>query len=129
VEIVRTALDALAGSGLDAYAEYWTNDIDWRAVEGALDDRGPIHGKAEMRAYVQDWFDTFDDLKVEPVELIDAGGDKIIAVLRSSGRAKLSGVEVDLTYAVLLTIRDGKTARGREYWTKEQALDAAGPSE
>ena len=128
VELVRTALDTLAGSGLDAYAEYWTDDIDWRAVEGALDDRGPIHGKAEMRAYLQDWFDTFDDLKVEPIELIDAGEDKVIAVLRQSGRAKLSGVEADLTYAVLLTIRDGKAARGREYWTRDEALEAAGRS-
>jgi hypothetical protein len=24
------------------------------------------------------------------------------------------------------TLRDGKVARGREYWTKEQAFEAAG---
>jgi ketosteroid isomerase-like protein len=41
-------------------------------------------------------------------------------------RANLSGVEVDLTFAALYTVRDGKVARGREYWTKEQALEAAG---
>ena len=107
----------------------WADDIDYRAVEGALDDRGPIHGKAEMRAYVQDWLDTFDQLKVEPLEVIDAGQDQVIAVTRISGRAKLSGVETDLTYAALYTFRDGKIARGREYWTKEQALEAAGLSE
>ena len=67
--------------------------------------------------------------EVEPVELIDAGEDKVIAVVRISGRAKLSGVETDLTFAALYTIRDGKVARGREYWTKEQALEAAGLSE
>ena len=39
---------------------------------------------------------------------------------------RLSGVETDLTYAVVNTIRDGKIVRGREYWTKEQALEAAG---
>jgi ketosteroid isomerase-like protein len=78
---------------------------------------------------VQDWLDTFDDLNVEPLELIDAGEDQVIAVLRNSGRAKLSGVEADLTYAALYTFRDGKIARGREYWTKEQALEAAGLSE
>jgi ketosteroid isomerase-like protein len=71
----------------------------------------------------------FDDLTVEPLELIDAGEDQVIAVLRFGGRAKLSGVETDLTYAVVYTIRDGKIARGREYWTKEQALEAAGLSE
>ena len=68
----------------------------------------------------------FDDFKVEPVELIDAGGDKVIAVLRNSGRAKLSGVETDLTYAIVWTIRDGRIARGREYWTRDDALEAAG---
>jgi ketosteroid isomerase-like protein len=31
-----------------------------------------------------------------------------------------------MTYAVVYTIRNGKVARGREYWTKEQALEAAG---
>jgi len=45
------------------------------------------------------------------------------------GRAKLSGVETDLTFAVLYTLRDGKIARGREYWTKEQALEATGRRE
>jgi ketosteroid isomerase-like protein len=35
-------------------------------------------------------------------------------------------VETDLTYAVLYTIRDGKIAGGREYWTREEALEAAG---
>jgi ketosteroid isomerase-like protein len=129
VETLRQAADALARDGLDGFAEFWADDIDHRAVEGALDDRGPIHGKAEMRAYLQDWFDTFDDFKVEPVEVIDAGGDKVIAVLRNSGRAKLSGVETDLTFAIVWTIRDGKIARGREYWTRDEALEAARLSE
>jgi ketosteroid isomerase-like protein len=63
------------------------------------------------------------------VELIDAGEDQVVAVLRIMGRAKLSGVETDLTYAALYTIRDGKIARGREYWTRDEALEAAGLSE
>jgi ketosteroid isomerase-like protein len=101
-------------------------DIDYRAAQGALDDRGPIHGKDALRAHVQDWFDTFDDFRQEPVELIDAGEDKVISVIRISGRAKLSGVETDLTYAALYTYRDGKIAVGREYFTRAEALEAAG---
>ena len=126
VEIVRDAAVAFNRGDLDAWFEYWADDIDYRAAEGALDDRGPMHGKDAVRAYAQDWLDMFDDFKMEPVELVDAGEDQVIAVLRISGRAKLSGVETDLTYAALYTIRDGKVARGREYWTKEQALEAAG---
>jgi ketosteroid isomerase-like protein len=127
VELVRDAVVAFNRGDLDAFLdEYWADDIDWRAVEGALDDRGPIYGKDELRAYWQDWIDTFDQFKVEPVEVIDAGPDQVVAVIRNSGRAKLSGVESDLTFAVVYTLRDGKVARGREYWTKEQAFEAAG---
>ena len=78
-----------------------------------------------MRTYVQDWLDTFDDFRGEVIELIDAGDD-VIVVMRIGGRAKLSGVETDLALAAIYTIRDGKIARGREYWTREQALEAAG---
>jgi uncharacterized protein len=128
-ENVKTTRDATAAfnrGDLDSWLEYCTDDIDYRAAEGALDDRGPIHGNEALRAYVQDWFDTFDDFRIEAVELTDAGEDKVIAVVRLSGRAKLSGVETDLTFAVVYTIRDGKVVRGREYWTREEALEAAG---
>jgi ketosteroid isomerase-like protein len=126
VEIVRDAAAAFNRGNLDAWSEYWADDIDYRAVEGAPDDHGPLHGKDAMRAYALDWVHTFDDFRVEPVEFIEAGEGKVIAVTRISGRAKLSGVETDLTFAVLYTIRDGKITRGREYATRDQALEAAG---
>jgi ketosteroid isomerase-like protein len=126
VEIVEAALNALTRDGLDAFAEYLTDDVDHRAIEGSVDDRGPIEGKEAARAYVQDWLDTFDDFSVEPVELADAAEGRVIAVLRISGRAKLSGVETELAYAAVYTIRDGKIARGREYWTRAEAFEAAG---
>jgi uncharacterized protein len=126
VEIVRQMVDAFNRGDLDASSEHWADNVDYRAVEGAPDDHGPIHGKVAMRAYVQDWIDTFDQFTVEPMELIDAGEGQVVGVLRNSGRAKLSGVETDLTFAALYTVRDGKIERGREYWTRDEALEAAG---
>jgi ketosteroid isomerase-like protein len=131
-ENVNIALDVFAAfnrGDVDGTLEHWADDIDYRAAEGVPDDHGPIHGKDALRAYVQDWIDTFDQFTVEPIESIDAGEDEVVTVLRISGRAKLSGVETDLTYAALYTFRDGKIARGREYWTREEALEAAGLSE
>jgi ketosteroid isomerase-like protein len=126
VEIVKAAYEAFARGGLDRFMEHFTDDVDYRAIEGAPDDVGPIHGKDALRAYVQDWHNTFDDFRIEPVELIAAGEDSVITVTRISGQAKLSGVETDLTYAALYTFRDGKVVRGREYWTRDEALEAAG---
>ena len=58
VEVVRRALQAFADGGLDAMAEFWDPDIDWRAAEGAIDDVGEMHGPVAVRRYIQDWIDT-----------------------------------------------------------------------
>ena len=129
VEIVKVADEAFATGGLDRWVEQFAEDVEYRAVEGAPDDVGPIHGREALRAYFQDWIDTFDEFWFEAIELIDAGGDTVVAVERYGGRAKLSGIETDQTEAELFTIRDGKIARCREYGTRDEALEAAGLSE
>jgi ketosteroid isomerase-like protein len=129
VEVVKAAYEAFASGGLDRWVEQFAEDVEYRAVEGAPDDVGPIHGREALRAYFQDWIDTFDDFWFAPIELIDAGEDKVVVVERYGGRAKLSGVETDQTEAELFTIRDGKIGRCREYGTRREALQAVGRSE
>ena len=124
VEVARQMLQAFADGGLDAVAEFWDPDIDWRAAEGALDDVGEMHGPVAVRRYIQDWIDTFDDSSVVAEELRDVGDDRVLAIQRVNGRAKLSGVETEIRYAVVYTLRDGKVVRGREYLSLDQALEA-----
>ena len=126
VEVVRRALQAFADGGLDAMAEFYDPSIVWRAAEGAVDDVGEMHGPVAVRRYVQDWIDTFDDFSVVAEEVRDVGDDRVLAIQRLSGRAKLSGTEVDLRYAVVATVHDGKVVRGREYLRVEDALEAVG---
>lgn len=130
VELVRQWWAEAAG--LDAAAavahwseHVWADDIVWRPIEGAPDDHGPMHGRDRLVHYYEDWFGTFDDIRVEPREFVDAGEGRVIVVQRSAGRAKVSGVPVDLTYAVLYTLRDGRVASGREFLTRQEALAAA----
>ena len=129
VEVVKVAYEAFASGGLDRYMEHFTDNIEYRSIEGAPDDFGPMFGKHAVRAWLQDLIETFDEFWFEPVELIDAGADTVVAVERFGGRAKLSGVETDQTEAVVFSIRDGKLARCREYLTRREALEAAGLSE
>src|SRR4051812_16073045 len=117
-EIVRDQLKAFADGGLDALAEeFWSADINWRALEGAIDDVGEMHGREAARRYVQDWLDMFDGFTVVPEELLAIGDDRVVAVHRLAGHAKVSGVETTLRY----TVRDGQIVRGREYVDREQA--------
>jgi uncharacterized protein len=125
VRVVQALFEAWASRGLDAAAEFMDPEIEWRAAEGALDDVGEMRGKDALRAYLQDWLDDFDDLAFEPEEVIDAG-EHVIAKVRMSGRAKGSGVETELRFFTVCTVRDGKVVKGREFWTREEALAAAG---
>ena len=126
VEVVRGMLQAFADGGLDAMAEFWDPDIVWRAAEGAIDDLGEMHGLAAVRRYVQEGFDTFDDLSLAVEELRDVGDDRVLSIQRMKGRAKLSGIEIELRYAGVNTVRDGKVVRVREYLSVEDALKAVG---
>ena len=123
-EFVAEYLQRAADGGVDAVAEFWDPDINWRAAEGAIDDAGELHGPEAVRRYAQDWFDMFDDLSVVVEELVDAGDDRVVAVQRMTGRAKVSGIETEIRFSVVYTLRDGKIVEGREYMEKEQALEA-----
>jgi len=50
-------------------------------------------------------------------------------MLHVTARMKGSEARVDMRLAVVWTLRNGKAASGREYATREQALEAAGLSE
>ena len=65
----------------------------------------------------------------EPEELIDAG-EKVFAFIRTSGRGKASGVEVEARVANVWTFRDG-TPIELTYFGEDRsaALDAAGLAE
>jgi ketosteroid isomerase-like protein len=129
VEVVKVAYEAFARGGLDRWIDHFTDDVEWRAIEGDIDDVGPIHGKDALRAWLQDWIDTFEGFWMEPLELIDAGRDTVVVVERYGGRAKLSGVETDQTEAEVFTIRDGQITRLRMFQERAEALEAAGLSE
>jgi uncharacterized protein len=129
VEIVRRSWQAFADGGLDALMGFFDRDVNWRAIEGAPDDVGEMHGEDALRRYLQDWLDTFEDITTVPTELLDVGDDRVVGVQHVTGRARLSGVATELQYAVLYTLRDGKIVRGREYADRQQALEAAGFAE
>jgi ketosteroid isomerase-like protein len=109
--------------------EFIDPEIDWRAVEGAIDDVGGMRGTEAVRSYFADWLDTFDDLTVTPDEVIEVDLDRVLVCQRLGGVARQSGIETQLSVAVVYTIRDGRLVTVREYATKEEALEAVGLSE
>jgi ketosteroid isomerase-like protein len=127
VEVVRRQFEALERGGVDAGAEFWHPDIEWRAVAGAVDDVGVIKGREAMRRYYQDWFETVDDLRGGIEEVVHDSGEILVAVLFNSGRGRGSRIPISGRYCVVYTIREGLILSGREYETREHALDSLKP--
>ena len=121
VEIVAEAYEVLRRSGIAAFSAYWADDIEWQT------SRSQWFGPRAGRAYLQELVDLFDGFTTEPLELIDAGGDRVVAYLRYGGRSKRGDVAIPPEYfAIVLRLRNGMIAHAVEYATKQEALEAAG---
>jgi ketosteroid isomerase-like protein len=83
-------------------------------------------GTDGAREFIATWTEPFDDWEMEVEELIDAGQEDVVAVLRQRGTAKSTGLQVDMQFAMLWTIRDGKYSRMRMYADPDEAKRAAG---
>ncbi len=126
VETVRRFWRANEDRGLGVLPEFFDEQVIWQAIEGAPDDVGEMRGVAALRRYVEDWLGTFADVTAVPIQVLDLDDDRVLAVVRLKGRARLSGVETELSYAIVYTLSDGKIVRGHEYVDRAAALEAAG---
>jgi ketosteroid isomerase-like protein len=102
----------------------WHPQIEWRAMEGAPDDVGPIHGRERLARYYLEWVELFEDMHAELLEQHQVG-ERVVLAMRVSARSRSTGVPVDLHYSVVLELSGDKIIRGREYATVEEALAAA----
>jgi ketosteroid isomerase-like protein len=82
-------------------------------------------GARGMNAFLRDWGTAFDDWHIE-LESVHDAGDKVVLVLRQRGRAKLTGMPLDMLFAQVFTVRDGLHKRMQMYSDPDEAMAAAG---
>jgi ketosteroid isomerase-like protein len=105
-------------------------EVDVSAFAGIPDYSGLLHGKDAVIEYFRHYWGTWDDdYLLEPVEIIDAGRDRVVALVHERGRGRGSGTPFERQWAVLFTMRAGKLIRWTTYATYREALEAAGLSE
>jgi hypothetical protein len=128
VEVVRQAWEAYRRRDNEAALALYDPEIEIELRSEANVEASIYRGLEGVREFFRNWMSAFDDLRSEVEEWIDAG-DQVIAMVRSFGRGKHSGVPVDMLEAHLWTVRDGKLWRLQTLGTKAEALEAAGLSE
>ena len=124
VEVVRRAWEAFTRRDNEAVLRLDDPEVEIYDVFYDRTYRGPDG----VRDYFREWVSIFDALGSEVEEWIDAGDD-VVAVHRSRGRGKRSGVPVEQRESHVWTLRDGKLRRLRIYRSKSDALKAVGLEE
>ncbi len=72
-----------------------------------------------------DWTSPFESFRIDLERVIDAG-DRVVSLVRQTGRTKTGGVEIEASAGAVWTIRDGKLTRVEFHLDREAALRAAG---
>ena len=125
LEIVRDGYERFVGTGelpVDIYAPDFVWDMSHFA--GWPEDR-LYHGVEGTRAFLDAWTEVWDDWQLE-VESLHEAGDQVLAIMRQRARSKSTGLEVEMTFGMLWTVRDGKETRMEMYYDPAEAIRAAG---
>jgi ketosteroid isomerase-like protein len=128
VEIMRRAVDSINRGELDAAAADAAPDIEYVATGSFPGFQGVFRGVEEYKQFLHWLYEEFDDPRVEPTEIIEAG-DQVVVGLTVSGRGKQSGLETSWNIWQVWTFREGKSFRGQGFTSREVALETAGLSE
>ena len=128
LEIVRRAWQALVRRDNEAAFALYDPDVEIDATASEFPVAGTYHGLEGVRRWNRDWLGTFGEFSAEIDEWVD-GGDHVLAMVRWSGRGKLSGVPTQMLKAHVWTVRDGRLLRLRVYNSRAEGLRAAGLSD
>ena len=88
-----------------------------------------VSGRDATLAALREYAAAFEEWRVEPEEIVDAGGDFVFAAVRDGGRIKGTDDEIFNRFFHAWELRDGKVVAWRTFQTRNQALEAAGLSE
>jgi ketosteroid isomerase-like protein len=129
VEIVRNAIAAFDRGDFDGVLPLCDEDIvitQPPELPGVAAEQRGHQGVLEASAV---WPEQWDDYSIEILRIAAAPGDKVFVTMRTRGRGKQSGVEVEMDFSFVFTVRDEKISELRLFVQEDQALEAAGLSE
>jgi ketosteroid isomerase-like protein len=91
--------------------------------------RSVWRGREGFVEFIRTWTEQFENWPIRVERLIDAGGDRVVALTYQSATGKESAAPVELNLGQVWEIEGGRLARVTNYLSHAEALEAAGLSE
>ena len=129
LDLVRLILAAQARGDFGS-TEWAHPDIEFVVADGP--SPGIWKGRAGMAAGIRDFQDTWEEYRVEVDEYRELDDERVLVLIRRSGRGKASGLELGQMGAKgagLFHIRGGEVTRIVRYWDRAHAFADLGLAE
>jgi len=125
VDLVRLGFEAIERGDMAVFDGMTTEDLVL-VQPPEVPDTKTYEGRTAIVDAMEDWPKQWDDFRMDLIEIIDAGDEVAVSVTRHRGRGHGSGIEMDFEVFYVQRGRDGKLARMEMFFSREQALEAAG---
>jgi ketosteroid isomerase-like protein len=126
-EQVQTSTEALNAWNFEALAEVFHPELEHHSVFAAVE--GEVYRGIEgQRKRWENVTATWDDFRIAVSEVHDVDDERVVVVLRLTGKAKGSGVPLDTLLGQVWTWRDGKVWLIVTHTDPREALEAVGLS-
>jgi ketosteroid isomerase-like protein len=130
LERFKEGFECWNGGELDLMQEMYAEDGEYD-VSAVFTDTPPTRGHENLRRQWDELWETWEGIRMDPLEVFDMGGWRFVVDVRLWGKGKRSGAEVDQRFAFLYTLReaDEKIVRCQLFPTVEAAMDSAAASD
>jgi ketosteroid isomerase-like protein len=105
--------------------EHFDPEIVFKPAGIMPEGSGEVRGYDELVNFTVRQAEAFEDLSLKPERFIDAG-DRVVVPLSLTGRARHSGLPIEISFVHTGTYRDGKAVKVEVHETMQDALEAAG---
>jgi len=101
---------------------------DMSAFEG-WPDEAQYHGADGFMEFFAKWTEPYDEWHHVVEDVVSAGDDRVVAVVRQRGRLAAPDSWVELRFGTVYTVDAGQIRRAQLFTTPQEAFQAAGLAE
>ena len=131
IDVILKAVEALNRRDAEAFVAAVSPDVAWETNPEMVGLGGIYLGRAGAREFFEQLFglETWESIHVEVEEITEASDDRVLLGLLAKAQGRGSGVPTELRLWQVFWFAEALITRRQAFWTRQEALEAAGLSE
>jgi ketosteroid isomerase-like protein len=126
VHIARENVEAFNERNIEAFLALLHPDVEWDDSDGFPGLQGVYRGRTGVRKWWEAFREAWESFHGEVEETTEGTDGRVLLQVLGTARGRASGVETELRTWFVLWIADGKITKRQIFWSRDEALEAAG---